>query len=96
MASDQQVALQVRHGELMARSGALRERLGMEAQVLRKPLALADRIRAGGQWLAARPLVTLAVAALLVVMRPRRSMKWAMRLWWVWRTARRVQALLAR
>jgi hypothetical protein len=38
-----------------------------------------------------RPLIIVAVVALLVALRPRRSLKWMARGWWLWRLYRQVR-----
>lgn len=81
---------------LLARSHDLRFRLSQDAQVLRGPLALADRVRDGFHWLAAHPQWLLVPVALTVALRPRRVAAWALKAWWGWRLVRRVQALLPR
>ena len=79
-----------RQTELLMRSALLRERLASDVQVLRRPLALADNLRTGWNWLRAHPEAPLVAAAVVVVMRPRRALSWAARLWWGWRTVQRL------
>lgn len=93
MWSDRQAQLQVRRGELVARSRALRERIAQEAQPLQRPLALVDRARDGLRWLMANPLWLVGIVAVSMVLRPRRAVGWAAKVWWGWRMWRRLQAL---
>lgn len=90
----QQQTLAARGHALQARSAALRHQLATDAQVLRTPLALADQVRRGWQWLKAHPQqVGMGVGvgvALLVLWRPRRVAWLAGRLWAGWRLWQRL------
>lgn len=84
---------------LRLRSAELRSQLADEAQVLRTPLQLADQLRSGWQWLRAHPEWPLGALAALVLLRPRRALRWSSRLWWAWglwqRGQRALQAAVA-
>lgn len=80
--------------KLLLRSDMLRQRLGDEAQVLQQPLAWVDRARITWHWLRANPQWPLAGAVALVVLRPRRALRWGTRLYWAWTAVRRVQRVL--
>ena len=90
----QQQALAERGRQLQARSAVLRGQLAADADVLRTPLALADQVRRGWQWLKAHPqqvAIWAGVAmAVLVVWRPRRLAWLAGRLWAGWRLWQRL------
>lgn len=77
--------------QLLLRSTELRLRLMDDAQVLAPPLRLADRVHAGWRWLRDHPEVPLAAVAVVVVLRPRRALRWGLRLWTGWQTFRRLQ-----
>lgn len=81
-------ALAERRAALLARSAVLRARLQQQAQVLDAPLALADRGVAGLCWLRRHPQVPLAAVAVVVVLRPRRAWRLAVRAWALWRSLR--------
>lgn len=89
-----------RQQALLVQSALLRGELARELQPLRRPLAAADRVCAGWQWLRARPeLVLAALAALaalagLAIVRPRRALRLGTRLWWGWRQWRHLQRWL--
>ena len=87
-------ALRQRQLALLLRSDVLRQRLGEQARGLQPSLAWADRAQAAWQWLRANPQWPLAGAVVLVVMRPRRALRWSTRMFWAWKAVRRVQALL--
>jgi hypothetical protein len=81
---------------LQARSESLRRQLAQQAGALEAPLAVADRTREGARWLLARPGWLAAIAAIPLLLKPRRSLAWGLRLWGGWRVWRQVRALLLR
>jgi hypothetical protein len=84
-------ATRQRQQQLMARSGRLRQRLADDVQVLRRPLALADQVRHGWQWLRAHPEVLAGSALLLALVQPRRAWRLASRAWAGWQLWQRLQ-----
>ncbi len=88
-------ALALRQQVLLLRSTELRGRLATDASaVLRRPLALADRVQEGWRWLRANPAAPIAAVVVVAVLRPRRVWRWGWKLWWSWRTLRRLQLRL--
>ena len=90
--------LALRREQLLLRSAALRSQLALDAQALAAPLAVADRLRDGARWLRRHPEWPLGAVLLLLALRPRRALRWAVRAGWLWRqwqAARRLLALLA-
>lgn len=90
------VALARRQGELMARSTMLRAQLAQHSQPWQQALSQVDtarsRVQGGWLWLRAHPEVPAAAAALLLVLRPRRTLRLAWRwgrrgvfAWQLWR-----------
>ena len=94
MAMHRQQELQVRRGELLARSRMLRGRLAAETLQLQRTLSLADAARDRFHWLMAHPQWLAAVIAIPVLLRPRRAVAWALKLWWGWRMIGRLRGLL--
>lgn len=90
----QQLDLQRRRERLRLRSTELRVAIGERARVLEPPLALADQVHRGVAWLRTHPQWPLGALAMLVLLRPRRALRWGGRLWWGWRLWRRSQRLL--
>jgi hypothetical protein len=86
--------LQLRREGLRMRSAELRLTIADHSRVLEPPLAFADQARAGMHWLHAHPEWPLGTLALLLVLRPRRMLRWTGRLWWGWRLWRRGQRTL--
>jgi hypothetical protein len=86
--------LAARRERLRMRSTELRLVVGRNAQVLQRPLAVADQVIAGGRWLREHPEWPVGTAVALIVMRPRRLLRWSGRLWWGWRLWRRASRLL--
>lgn len=85
-----------RQQRLLARSALLRESLASQSGVLQRPLALADRVAQGLQWLYKRPQWSAAAITVLVVTKPSRILIWGSRMWWVWKSVQKVQKLLNR
>ncbi len=81
--------LALRHQRLVARSGQLRQEWVRQVQVLQQPLSLADRALTGLNWLARHPLWPLGTVLVVLVLRPRRALRWGGRVWWAWTTLRR-------
>lgn len=95
MASERARELTLRRERLRVRSAELRLRAGLEAQVLAPPLALADQVRAGVQWLREHPEWPLGALVVFAVLKPRRVFRLARRAWWGWRLWRRAERLVA-
>lgn len=88
--------LVLRQQLLLVRSAQLRLRLADQAQVLQRPLALADQAQSGLQWLYRNPQWPLGALVLVVLVRPRRAIVWGGRLWWAWKTFKQTQKWLAK
>lgn len=83
--------LLVRQQRLLVRSAQLRLELANQAQVVQRPLALADQAQSGLQWLYHNPQWPLGALVLVMLVRPRRTMAWAARLWWTWKAVKQAQ-----
>lgn len=81
---------EVRQRLLLARSDALRRSLASDLRALEQPLAWADQGLAAARWLRRHPGWPVGAAALLVALRPVRAWRWGRRLFFAWRTGRRV------
>jgi hypothetical protein len=66
-----------RRERLLLRSADLRQQWAQQAQVVRSPLGVADRVRSGTRWLMQHPEWPIGVALLLVLLRPGRVLLWA-------------------
>ncbi|MDH4289755.1 MAG: YqjK-like family protein [Aquincola sp.] len=93
--SGRALALARRQQVLLARSAELRIHAATQLSVLRPPLDLADQFRSGWHWLRTHPEWPIGVAIMVVVLRPRRALRWGLRLWSGWRLLRRLQRRLA-
>jgi hypothetical protein len=83
-----------RRSALVARSRSLRLALAVQAPVLERPLAWADKARKVIRWSAEhRVLLTAAVGA-ATLLRPRRALSWSARALGGWRLWRTLQPLL--
>jgi hypothetical protein len=87
--------LLLRQHRLLLRSARLRLTLADQSQVFKKPLALADQARNSLQWLYRNPQWPLGVLLTLAVLRPKRTLLWAGRLWWAWSAFKRVRSGMA-
>ena len=83
--------LAVRQQRLLVRSAQLRLVLSDQALVLRRPLGLADQAQSGLQWLYRNPQWPLGALVLVVLVRPRRAIVWAGRLWWTWKSLKQAR-----
>jgi len=94
MSRAREQALEASRLQLQQRSSHLRARLGEEAAMLQRPLAVADAVRSRVGWLAAHPQWIAAAAVVPVILRPRRALGWALKLWWGWRAWQRLRPAL--
>ncbi|MDD5334462.1 MAG: YqjK-like family protein [Rhodoferax sp.] len=85
----------LRQQQLLVRSAELRLGLADQAQVFKRPLAVVDTANQGLRWLYGNPQWSLAALAILVVLRPRRTLVWGRRLWSAWRMLKRAQDWVA-
>lgn len=90
------VELAARQQRLLIRSAELRVTLAHQAQALQGPLALADQAVSGARWLRSHPQWSLGALLALAVLRPRRMLAWATRLWWGWDLYKKARRWLQR
>lgn len=83
--------LQLRQQRLLIRSTELRLQLRSDMQRLQGPAAVADQVAAGLGWLFQHPQWPAGALALLLVLKPRRALAWTGKLWWLWKSARRLR-----
>lgn len=83
--------LVLKRQSLQQRSTLLRERVAQQAAGLQPVLGLGDQVRAGVAWLRGHPLVVAAAALGLALLRPRRTLRWGLRLWSGWRLLARLR-----
>lgn len=89
-------ALATQRQRLQQRSAVLRERLAHQTQQLQPALDLAEQARDAGRWLRANPALVAGLVAALVVLRPRRLLRWGLRAWAGWRLLGRARSWLER
>jgi len=80
--------LQFRQRRLLTRSTELRMQLRSNLHSLQRPAARADQVTAGMLWLYQHPQWPAGALALLLVLKPKRALIWAGKLWWLWKSAR--------
>jgi len=83
--------LVLRQQRLLMRSVGLRSNLTDQAQVFKRPLAVADQARAALQWLYRNPQWPLGALVVVAVLKPRRAIIWSGRFLLAWRSFKRVQ-----
>lgn len=88
-------ALAERQRGLVQRSGLLRDSLHVQLRGVHQPLAWADRAVAAWRWGLLHPQWVAGAGLVLVVLRPRRAVRWGWGLWWAWRRWQAVQAMLS-
>jgi hypothetical protein len=93
--ADRYAQIRARRERLIARSDLQREEFARDVTVWQPALGVIDRGLAGYAWLRAHPEVLIAAGAVLLVLRPRRTLRWSLRLYSVWQTYRRFSAKLS-
>ena len=96
MSTPDQVEVLLRRERLVQRSDQLRNTWSQQVQVLQRPLGVADKARSATHWLLQHPEWPLGVAALILVLRPGRALRWAGFAWQGYGVYRRVQRVLNR
>jgi hypothetical protein len=85
-----------RLARLTQRSARLRNDVAQHVQVLRQPLAYADKARDAVDWLVLNPQWPMAALTVIALLRPRRALRWAGTLWWGWGLFKRTRRMLER
>lgn len=85
-----------RQQRLLARSALLRDSMESQSLVIKRPLAAADQVRHGMQWLYSHPQWPVAAMVVLIVLKPRRFLTWGGRMLWAWSSFQKAQKLLNR
>lgn len=89
--------LRLRKLMLLQRSAVQRQMLAIQArQVMAPAVRVADRVKAGGQWVRAHPGLVAGVGVFLLAWRPKAVLSLAARSLGLWSTVRRVLPLAVR
>jgi hypothetical protein len=88
--------IHARRERLVAKAAAQRDEVALLLTPWAAPLALADKGVAVATYVRAHPGLVLAAVAALVVLSPKRALRWARRGFVVWRGYRWAVAALAR
>ena len=83
------LALALRKQALLRRSQDLREAITADAAGLGRVFHLADTLAAGAHWVRSHRLASLGALALVLVLRPRTTLRWARRALLAWGICRR-------
>ncbi len=95
MSQAQQAALHRRQRALIVRSTELRLAAQADLTLWRRPAAGADKVLQALAWLRVHPEWPIGAAVTILVVRPRRALRWGLRLWSGWRLVRRLQRHLS-
>ncbi len=89
---DRLVQIRLRRERLVAKAAAQREVLAQDLETLAPAIRVVDRGLAGIVWLRAHPGVLLVAGGVMLVLRPRRTLRWSIRLFSLWQGYRRLTA----
>jgi YqjK-like protein len=92
---DRYAQIRARRERLIAKADLQREEFAREVTVWQPAIGVLDRALAGYAWIRAHPEILVAAGAVLLVLRPRRTLRWSLRLYSVWQTYRRFSAKLS-
>lgn len=96
--NQQLIEIGIRRGRLIERIATQRAILGRRVQPVHDVLDAADRtlaaVRTGTHYVKSHPGMVASVAALLVVLKPRRAWRWGRRTFIAWRTWRALREQL--
>lgn len=81
-------AIEVKRARLMERAAREREDVATALQSFSRPLGFVDRCVGALRFVLARPALVAGIGLVLLVLRPRRTFKWARRAFGVWQSYR--------
>lgn len=84
-----------RRERLIAKAALQRETLARDAQAWVPAVRVVDRAWSGVVWLREHPHLLLVAAGVMLVLRPRRTLRWSLRAFSVWQAYRRLSARIA-
>lgn len=92
--ADRIAHIRARRERLIAAAAVQRESLARDVAVWAPVGRAADRVWNGVEWVRAHPQVLLVAAGVMLVLRPRRTLRWTLRAFSVWQAYRRLTARL--
>ncbi len=92
---DRYAQIRARRERLIARAELQRDELEREIDVWQPAIGVLDRALAGYAWIRAHPEILVAAGVVMLVLRPRRTLRWSMRFYSLWQTYRRFSAKLS-
>lgn len=81
-------AIEAKRARLIERAARQRADFAAALQGLSRPLGFVDRCIGALRYVLARPPLVAGAALILVLLRPRRALKWAGRAWGFWQSYR--------
>jgi hypothetical protein len=92
--SDRLLQIRLRRERLIAKAAAQRESLAHDVDALSPVIGVVDRGIAGAMWLREHPAVLLVAGGVMLVLRPRRTLRWSFRAFSLWQGYRQLTARL--
>lgn len=86
--------LVLRQQQLIIRSAQLRASISEQTQIFKRPLSLVDQASVAIQWLYRNPKWPLAALIVITVLKPRKTIVLASRMWGAWTTFKRLKVLI--
>jgi hypothetical protein len=93
---DRLAQIHARRLRLVARAEVQRDQIAHDVAALGPAVRVVDRGVAAVTWLRANPGVLVIGAGVMLVLRPRRTLRWSLRAFSVWQAYRRITARLDR
>lgn len=81
--------------KLRAQSAHLRASLCKKSHLIESPLNFLDRTRDTLRWVYKHPVYPAAIISIFILLKPKRTLRWANKLWAGWATYQRVRLWLA-
>jgi hypothetical protein len=89
------VAIETKRVHLIERAARERADLAQALQSWAQPLGFIDRCLGAARYVLSRPPLVAGAMLLLALLRPRRALRWAQRIWGLWRGYRWLTQKLA-
>jgi hypothetical protein len=93
--ADRLAQIHARRERLIAKAALQRETFARDAAAWAPALGIVDRGIAGVAWLRSHPEILVVAGGLLVVLRPRKALRWSLRAFSLWQAYRRITARLS-
>jgi len=92
--NSRRLELATRRGELTAVIAMQRQTLGSAAVPLQALCGVGDRVSDGAGWLKRHPGIVAVAVAAVVILRPKRTYRWARNAFFLWRGWKKLRPVL--